>query len=298
MNNKHALIIDDDREIADFFKIVLGMAGFHCDVANSAKTALALLSSVEPDLIILDMNLGLDLGGGDLLYQVRSNPRFDATRVIVITAYPAMAEAIHNLADLVLLKPIEVSQLKTLAERVMAMEGKPYLFRDPGTNLYHLKFFMLRLEHAFDRAKRRPDFRFAVLAIEFEIEPHGQASSDLEEREQLLKLAAEQMQASFRITDTLSRMSGERIAVLLEEIKQERDIEVITERLRKRLAQPFEVKGRSVQLHSWIGAVLYDGRISNAQVMLDLAKEAVVKVRNEGRRLQLGGKESGSHHET
>jgi DNA-binding response OmpR family regulator len=98
-----ALIIDDDRDTANLFSTVLSLVGYECDVAYSAKTALAYLASNEPDIVLLDMRLGLEISGIDILYQIRSNPRFDKMRVVVITAYPHLAAPVHDLADMIML---------------------------------------------------------------------------------------------------------------------------------------------------------------------------------------------------
>jgi DNA-binding response OmpR family regulator len=88
MNKRRGLIVDDDTDLANFLRIVLGLAGFECETAQSPKAALNYLATNEPDLIFLDLNLGADIQGSDLLYHIRSNPRFDNTRVIIITGYP------------------------------------------------------------------------------------------------------------------------------------------------------------------------------------------------------------------
>ena len=59
----HVLIIDDDKDTANFFSMVLGLVGFDCDIVNSAKQALARIAVSQPDMILLDMRLGLEIGG-------------------------------------------------------------------------------------------------------------------------------------------------------------------------------------------------------------------------------------------
>ncbi|MCZ7552754.1 MAG: response regulator [Anaerolineales bacterium] len=144
MNKMQVLIIDDDKDTANFFRLVLELVGFECEIVNSAKHALARLAASQPDLILLDMRLGLEIGGEDILYQIRSNPRLDRTRVIIITAYPTMAEPVSNLADLILLKPVDVEQLRTLTSRLMLRNTgtKRIEFRDPVTDLYNREFFV------------------------------------------------------------------------------------------------------------------------------------------------------------
>ncbi|HEX7567056.1 MAG TPA: response regulator [Anaerolineaceae bacterium] len=142
MEKLQVLIIDDDRDIAGFFSTVLSLLGHECETVLSAKEALTRLAGSLPDLILLDLRLGTDIGGDDILYQIRSNPRFDNTRVVVITAYPTIAEMVTNLADLVLIKPVEVEQLKTLIARMEVYEVGPKRspFRDPITQLFNRDF--------------------------------------------------------------------------------------------------------------------------------------------------------------
>lgn len=275
MEKIRALIIDDDRDTANLFSTVLSLVGFECDVAYSAKTALVYLASNEPDIVLLDMRLGLEISGIDILYQIRSNPRFDKMRVVVITAYPHLAAPVHDLADLIMLKPVEVENLQTLASRLAELRPKSYMFRDPVTNLYSLKFFLTRLEHAFERMKRRPDFLFAVMVIELGVDLPGDESLDYKEREQLLKTGAEILFRGFRPTDTFGRMDGERIVALYEDLKQPADIDVITKRLQGDLTGQYELSGRRVDVVARTGAALNHPDYQQAEQILHAATRAL-----------------------
>ena len=102
---QNALVIDDDVDIANLFGMVLGLVGYDFEIANSARDALSMLATSTPDLILLDMALDTELGGQDILHQVRSNPRLKNTQVIAITGHPAMLEPVNDLVDLTMLKP-------------------------------------------------------------------------------------------------------------------------------------------------------------------------------------------------
>lgn len=275
MEKIRALIIDDDRDTANLFSMVLKLVGFECEVAYSAKTALVYLATAEPDIVLLDMRLGLEISGTDILYQIRSNPRFDKMRVVVITAYPQMAAPIHDLADLVMLKPVEVENLQTLASRLTQIRPKSNLFRDPVTNLYTTKFFLTRLEHAFDRTKRRPDFLFAVIVIELEIKPKDGEQIYYADKEQLLKVLAEKLAKNFRPTDTFGRMDGERIVILCEDLKQSEDVQVIIQRLRQKIAGKYKISERYLDVTPYIGAALNDKRFDQAERILRAALDAL-----------------------
>src|SRR5512140_549664 len=124
METLKVLIIEDDKSTADFFKTVLKLVGLESEIILSAKEALDHLAFSAPDLILLDIRLGIEISGEDILYQIRSNPRFDKTRVVVTTAYPWLAEPITNLADLVLVKPVGVDQLRSLMQRLGSLNYK------------------------------------------------------------------------------------------------------------------------------------------------------------------------------
>jgi PleD family two-component response regulator len=282
-----ALIIDDDRDTANLFSTILSLVGFECDVAYSAKTALVYLASNEPDIVLLDMRLGLEISGIDILYQIRSNPRFDKIRVIVITAYPHLAAPVHDLADMIMLKPVEVDSLQTLATQLAEIRPKSYMFHDPVTNLYSLKFFMTRLEHAFERMKRRPDFLFAVMAIELGVELPGGEELDYKDREQLLRTAADTLFRDFRPTDTFGRMDGDRIIALYEDLRQPGDIEVISQRLGDDLNGQYDLSGRQVHVVAYTGAVLNQTSFKHAEQILQAATQALEKALAAGEKTSI-----------
>ncbi len=134
MKTLQVLIIEDDKDTAGFFKTVLSLVGLESEIILSAKEALDRLAFSAPDLILLDIRLGIEISGEDILFQIRSNPRFDKTRVVIITAYPRLAEPITDLADLILVKPVETEQLKNLMQRLRNMDFQIQVPRMPGSN--------------------------------------------------------------------------------------------------------------------------------------------------------------------
>ncbi len=281
MSKVRGLIVDDDRDLAKFLGIVLGLAGFECEIIHTPQAALKFLASNEPDLIFLDLNLNSDVGGSDLLYHIRSNPRFDSTRVIIITGHPSLAQPVGGLADLVLIKPVEIDQLSQLASRLLMMEVKPYEFRDPLTGLYNLKFFHTRLELAFDRSKRRPDFIFATLAIELENPEKAEPLSETE-WEQALRQAAGRWLAKYRPTDIFGRQGRRKVVGLFEDLKQPEDVQVIMGRLLEDLSLPLELDSRPVNLRACIGAVVGSIGYDSSQAVLDGAIQLLGKARLPG----------------
>jgi diguanylate cyclase (GGDEF)-like protein len=276
MEKLHVLIIDDDKDTANFFSMVLSLVGFDCDIVNSAKQALSRIAVTQPDMILLDMRLGLEIGGEDILYQIRSNPRLDETRVIVITAYPAMAEPITNLADLILLKPVDVDQLKTLASRlaVLGDHTRRYHFRDPVTDLFTREFFLTRMELAYERARRRSEFLFAILVFSFTARSQDGGKLEEPDWDALLRLAANRMRKYYRPTDTIARLNTEQFATLHEDLKAPEDLHVLIQRLREGLADPFQLGDHQFALQLSIGAAIHSPKYDQPVELLEAAQQA------------------------
>ena len=281
MEKLQVLIIDDDKDIASFFSTVLNLIGLECEAVLNAKEAFARLAGTVPDLILLDLRLGPEIGGEDILYQIRSNPRFDNTRVVVITAYPSIASMVNNLADLVLIKPVEIEQLKTLVTRIGSMELNPRRspFRDPVTQLFNKDFFITRLELAFERARRRPDFLFAAIILQLRLQGKEDNQIKPEAWISILRGVADRLRRRLRPMDAIAIFSNQKFATLHEELKSPDDLNVILNRLRDTLSEPFNFEGEIYKLTARFGKAIYDEQfkgpvdfLKSAEYSLEIGK--------------------------
>jgi len=271
------LIVEDDKDTAVLFQTVLSLVGFDCEIVLTAREALAWLAACVPDMILLDMRLGLELGGDDILYQIRTNPRFDNTRVVVITGFPRMAEPITNLADLVLLKPVEIDQLKDLVTRMGYSDDFPKRipFKDPVTELFNEDLFNTRLELAFERVRRRSNFNFAIMFFEHKFGDDVDAQIDPELILDTLRAVSERLRTNLRPTDTIARLAGWKFATLHEELAQPQDIEVIIKRLQKALLEPYLLGSKKYKLQINFGAAVYDPRYASTKEMVEATEKAL-----------------------
>jgi CheY-like chemotaxis protein len=109
-----ALVVEDHVDSAIIFSEAVRRAGFEVETVRDGEEALERLAVVEPDIVILDLNLP-SVSGVDVLRQIRSDPRLVNTRVVVVTAHDEMINSIQEQADLVLIKPVAFSQIRKLA---------------------------------------------------------------------------------------------------------------------------------------------------------------------------------------
>ena len=120
MANRFALIIEDQEDIADIYSNALLLTNFESQIISDGKEALELLPNVEPQLIILDMNLP-HVSGHYLFKQIRSTSHLADVPVIICTANSVMANAMKaeiSETDFILVKPVSIHQLNGLIKRI------------------------------------------------------------------------------------------------------------------------------------------------------------------------------------
>ncbi|WP_159952011.1 response regulator [Rhizobium sp. 18065] len=110
MKGQRIVVVDDEPQILRFLRPALTAAGYDVVEAETGKQALALVATVAPDLLILDLGLP-DMDGKDVIAQLRS---WNAIPIIVLSARDRETEKIAALdlgADDYLEKPFGIGEL-------------------------------------------------------------------------------------------------------------------------------------------------------------------------------------------
>ena len=79
------LLIEDETNIAEAIRFILTREGCEVFVEADGAQALARVSSLSPDLVILDLMLP-GMSGLEILSSLRANPATEALRVLMLTA--------------------------------------------------------------------------------------------------------------------------------------------------------------------------------------------------------------------
>ncbi|WP_298132498.1 response regulator transcription factor [Micropruina sp.] len=115
---RHAVIIEDDPEIADLLAVVLTQAGFRTYTAEDGLTGLELIREHEPTLTTLDVNLpGID--GFEVVRRIRE---FSTTYVVMLSARRDEIDTLTGLnsgADDYLAKPFRPRELRARVEAMI-----------------------------------------------------------------------------------------------------------------------------------------------------------------------------------
>src|SRR5258706_1654917 len=85
------VVADDDRAIRKIVRDRLTAAGHTVEVAENGREALVLIERVEPDLVLLDLQMP-ELDGFAVLHKVAKQP--GAPSIIVITAHGSIEAAV------------------------------------------------------------------------------------------------------------------------------------------------------------------------------------------------------------
>jgi len=112
-----AFVIEDDKNLSAAFTEAMKSASYQVVTIRNGLEAIARLKTEIPATIVLDLHVP-GVNGVDILHYIRDDARFKYVKVIVTTADDRKAEELHELADLVLIKPIGLQQLRDMAVRM------------------------------------------------------------------------------------------------------------------------------------------------------------------------------------
>jgi CheY-like chemotaxis protein len=110
------LVVDDTPALLDVVRRCLEGEGYLVRTCLESRNAVAMARQDRPDVIMLDVVMP-EVSGWEILAELRADPAFARTPVIVCTAY--VAEALGRLAELkgpdqhlgLLPKPFEIEEL-------------------------------------------------------------------------------------------------------------------------------------------------------------------------------------------
>ena len=148
-------------------------------------------------------------------------------------------------------------RVEDITERKRAKEQlRERAFYDPLTGLPNRGLFMDRLSHTIERAKRHPEYRFAVLFLDLDRFKIVNDSLGHLVGDQLLVAIARRLERCLRAEDTVARLGGDEFTILLENIEDVNQAIRVAQRIHQELIAPFNLDGHEVFTGASIGIVL------------------------------------------
>ncbi len=148
-NNRHVLIIDDERPVLMTLEALLKRHGYHVDTAPTATQGLKLVKSKPPTLVLLDLRLP-DADGLEMLDRIKTE--LPEVQVIILTAHDSLHNAIESIkrgAYHFISKPYAPEELLSLVEKALETQ---FLLREAE----ELREKTERLEKRLEIAEARP----------------------------------------------------------------------------------------------------------------------------------------------
>lgn len=101
----YVLVIEDDKDLQDYLKDILTENGYNVKVTSKGIAGLNLIRQLEPDLVILDLNLP-DMNGEGVCIEIRK--KYLNVQIIMLTGKDTISDKIAGLkmgADDYITKP-------------------------------------------------------------------------------------------------------------------------------------------------------------------------------------------------
>jgi DNA-binding response OmpR family regulator len=112
------LVVEDDPTIGKLLSEIFTLAGGTVRLAPTADLATAQLNQSRPSLMTLDLNLP-GTSGQELLEQIRVCPTTRDLKVIVITSQLPVQQEVTSLAEAIVAKPFDLTELLTTVNQLL-----------------------------------------------------------------------------------------------------------------------------------------------------------------------------------
>ena len=100
--------------------------------------------------------------------------------------------------------------------------------------------------------------------------------------DELLKGVADRLKSALRVTDTIARLGGDEFVIILQDIKQIKDIIRVIEKLFHVLSEPILVKGYELLITASIGISVFPDDGEDAETFLRNSDIAMYRTKNGG----------------
>ena len=314
------LIVDDDEAIRKLLAIMLEDQGYQTLSAPSGEMALAMVASQPPDLILLDaMMPGMD--GYQVARHIKANVATANIPIIMLSGLSEQSARLSGLeagAEEVLSKPVVNDELwlkvrnllrlkafgdhqvvhtlmleQQLQKRTIdverfrsAMGSDERLLKmanyDPLTGLPNRNLFYTTLQMGLTQAELR-GWQLAVCTVDLNDfksfnDVWGHLIGD-----QVLAEFCRRLSNCLNVSDTLGRMDGHELALILMIRKGQTGPKQIVDRIREVLREPFRVQEQDVTLTASIGIALYPDDGADAERLIKQASTAMNRAKQAGR---------------
>jgi two-component system response regulator VicR len=119
--SRHILCIEDEPEMIDLIRLILGRRGYEVEGASGGKEGLKKVQQDKPDMVLLDLMMP-DMDGWEVYQQMKADEKTKSIPVIVITAKAQSIDKVLGLhvakVEDYIAKPFSPQELLDSVEKV------------------------------------------------------------------------------------------------------------------------------------------------------------------------------------
>ena len=124
MDQMRVVCIEDEPEMIDLVRLILGRKGFEVIGADGGIEGLEKVRTEKPDLVLLDLMMP-DMDGWEVYQQIKADPELRDIPVVVVTAKAQSIDKVLGLhiakVDDYITKPFGPQELLESVEKILGM---------------------------------------------------------------------------------------------------------------------------------------------------------------------------------
>lgn len=279
------LIVDDDDELAEHYRLTLKAAGMLAERVSQPGAVMPALQNLRPDVLLLDLYMP-ECSGADLARAIRYDEGWQSLPIIFVSAESDLGrqnQALGSGADDFLVKPIHDAQLVAgvRARALRARRLAELMSQDSLTGLLKHASIKDRLAQELDRANRHGKPVAAVMVdIDFFKKINDTWGHPM--GDQVIKTLGQMLRQRLRRQDSVGRYGGEEFLAVLPECSAS-DARRLLDDIRLRFAEvAFNCRGSPFNV-SLSAGVASSEMFRTEQDILAAADVALYKAKNSGR---------------
>lgn len=293
--NDLILVIENNRDQLFAISDILRSSGYEVEEALEKNEGIAKAKEISPDLIIMDLDIGLqfqeeelrELKGDrkttpDLIAMADRGQENHISKFLREGGSGYVYKPIKE-TDLVLFSVKTVLGKKELEKknRFLISQLKQVAIKDPLTELYNYRHLHVKLSEEIIRSRRynRPFCIFLVDIDDFKAlnRGFGHLAGD-----QVLKRLGDLLTRNIRKVDSVFRYGGDEFVILLPETHKDNALGIAMRLLMKIRETEFIFEGCAQFITSSIGASMFPDKAEDKHDLLMLAEAALSKAKEVG----------------
>ena len=122
MSQPKILVVDDEKHIRMLYREELEADGYTVATSDGEEDILDVIGREKPTIVILDIKLGVNRSGLDLLQEIRTKDQ--QIPVILSTAYDSFQHDLKSIAaDYYVVKSVDLTELKDKVKMALNKAG-------------------------------------------------------------------------------------------------------------------------------------------------------------------------------